>query len=177
MRKIVYYVAISLDGYIEGPNQSIDGYVSEGSGLEKYLEDLKTFDAVIMGKNTYEFGFKYGVVPGQPAYENMEHYIFSNTANYPDLHEKVHVEKRDIARVKEIKESDGGDIYLCGASIFAGWLFNHKLVDEVVIKLSPALFGEGLPLTTGLEKLVKLELESVEEHDHGMLIIKYKVVY
>lgn len=91
MRKIIYYVAMSLDGYIVGPTDSIDGFVSEGSGVNKYLSDLKAFDTVIMGRNTYEFGFKYGIVPGQPAYEHMEHYIFSNSASYENLHDKVHI--------------------------------------------------------------------------------------
>ena len=81
MRNIIYYVAMSLDGYITGPNESYNGYVGEGSGLEQYLHDLKLFDTVIMGKNTYEFGFKFGNKPGMPAYEHMDHYIFSNTLN------------------------------------------------------------------------------------------------
>lgn len=68
MRKIVYYVAGSLDGYISGPNADISGFVGTGSGGDKYLADLSNFDTVIMGRHTYEFGYKFGVQPGQPAY-------------------------------------------------------------------------------------------------------------
>jgi dihydrofolate reductase len=62
-RKIVYYVASSLDGYISGINDDISGFVATGNGVERYLADLAEFDTVIMGKNTYEFGYKFGLQP------------------------------------------------------------------------------------------------------------------
>ncbi len=60
MRKITCYVASSLDGFISGLNDDIGGFVETENGVEKYLADLANFDTVIMGRNTYEFGFKYG---------------------------------------------------------------------------------------------------------------------
>ena len=64
MRKIIYYVATSLDGFISGTSGDIDGFVLGGEGVDQYLEDLQAFDTVIMGKNTYEFGYQYGLKPG-----------------------------------------------------------------------------------------------------------------
>ncbi|MCK5471036.1 MAG: hypothetical protein KAI99_21080 [Cyclobacteriaceae bacterium] len=43
MRNLVYYVAMTIDGYIAGPDEKIEGYVSEGFGLDQYLNDLKNF--------------------------------------------------------------------------------------------------------------------------------------
>jgi hypothetical protein len=54
MRKIVYYVATSLDGFICG--HDLEMFVQKGDGVANYLDDLKEFDTVIMGKNTCEFG-------------------------------------------------------------------------------------------------------------------------
>ena len=59
MRKIIYYVAMSLDGFISGVNGDISGFVRDGNGVAKYLADLAEFDTVIMGKNTYEFGYRF----------------------------------------------------------------------------------------------------------------------
>ena len=63
MRNITYYVATSIDGYIEGPDGDISGFVAQGAGVSQYLADLKEFDTVIMGRNTYEFGYAYGLKP------------------------------------------------------------------------------------------------------------------
>lgn len=52
MKKIIYYVATSLDGYIAGPNDDISGFAMDGEGVEKYLSDLKAFSVVIMGRRT-----------------------------------------------------------------------------------------------------------------------------
>lgn len=177
MRKIIYYVAMSLDGYIIGPNDNIEGFVADGSGIDKYLSDLQNFDTVVMGRNTYEFGFKYGIVPGQPAYGHMEHYIFSNSASYQKLHEKIHLVPRDISIVENLKKESGSDIYLCGGSIFAGWLLENQLIDEVKVKLNPVLLGDGLPLFSSTKKMIKLTLKDVQEYDHGLVINSYKINY
>ncbi len=76
MKKIVYYVASSLDGYIAGINDDISTFIPDGKGVEKYLSDLQSFKTVIMGLRTYEFGYQFGLQPGQPAYPHMQHYIF-----------------------------------------------------------------------------------------------------
>ena len=84
MRHIVYYVATSLDGYISGPKGDISGFngTAESDGIIKYFADLKNFDTVIMGRNTYEFGYKFGLKPGERAYPHMEHLIFSNSLQF-----------------------------------------------------------------------------------------------
>lgn len=168
---------MSLDGYICGPNENIEGYVDKGSGLDQYMNDLQSFDTVIMGRKTYEFGFKFGIVPGQPAYHHMKHYIFSSSAAYEVLLSLVNVVPPDISFVEKLRNEQGSDIYLCGGSIFAGWLLNHHLIDEVKIKLSHIIFGDGLPLFSGAVDKVKLTLTDVKQHDYGMLINTYKVKY
>ncbi len=75
-----------------------------------------------MGRRTYEFGYQYGLEPGQPAYPHMEHFIFSDSLKIKKLAKSVHIEKKSIDRVREIKESAQTDIYLCGGGEFAGWL-------------------------------------------------------
>ena len=177
MRKIVYYAAMTVDGLIAGPDEKIEGYVSEGSGLDQYLNDLMNFDTVIMGRNTYEFGFKFGIEPGMPAYEHMDHYIFSNSASYENSHDKVKIVSRDLGIVYELKESDGTDIYLCGGGVFAGWLLENESIDILKIKLSPIIFGDGLRLFGNSKKEVRLELLDLVNHDHGLIFLTYKIKY
>jgi dihydrofolate reductase len=177
MRTITYYVAATLDGYISGPEDNIEGFVSEGSGIEKYMKELNDFSTVIMGRNTYEFGFKFGVVPGLPAYQHMDHYIFSESASYPNKHDLVKVVPRAISIVQNLKQGQGGDIYLCGGGIFAGWLLDNEMIDLLKIKLSPVVFGAGVKLFGPSVKKVKMELLHEEKHDFGMLMLTYKIHY
>ena len=71
MKKIIYYIASSLEGFITGRNEDISHFIYTGKGVEKYQNDLADFKTVIMGRKTYEFGYKYGLEPGQPAYPHM----------------------------------------------------------------------------------------------------------
>ena len=92
----------SLDGYIAGPNEDISGFVAGGSGVQQYQKDLKGFDTVIMGRKTYEFGYKFGLKPGQPAYPHMHHYIFSSTLILENCDHRVTVCKPEIQIIKKL---------------------------------------------------------------------------
>lgn len=76
MRKLIYHVATTLDHYIAHEDHSIEGFLQEGDHVTDYVASFQNYDTVIMGKATYEFGYQYGMEPGQPAYPNMKHYIF-----------------------------------------------------------------------------------------------------
>jgi len=177
MRKIIYYVASSLDGFISGPHADISRFVGEGNGVAQYLSDLNLFDTVIMGKGTYEFGYKFGLQPGQPAYPHMKHYIFSNTLAFERCDPQVKVCPVDIAEVRKIQADPGTDIYLCGGGILAGWLLDHGLIDEVKLKLNPIVLGDGVPLFGNSTRAVNLELQSSSVYDKGLQIMSYAVRY
>ena len=177
MRKIIYYVATSIDGYIMGADENMGSFVGTGNGVEKYLADLQKFDTVIMGRKTYEFGYKYGVVPGQPAYPHMQHYIFSNTLKFENPHEKVIVKKPDLDFIKQLKKENGTDIYLCGGGIFAGWLLDNGLIDILKIKLNPLVLGSGVRLFGNSVREYKSELMRSEIFDGGLQMMEYTLQY
>ncbi len=177
MRNIVYYVAASIDGFIARPGDDVSGYVGEGNGVRKYLDDLGAFDTVIMGRRTYEFGYRYGLKPGEPAYKNMKHYIFSNTLRFEKQDELVKVCKFDIQIVKDLKAETGSDIYLCGGGVFAGWLLDHQQIDLLKLKLNPLVAGEGIRLFGPSEKAYKTELLQSHQYENGLQIMTYKILY
>lgn len=173
MKKIIYYVASSLDGYIAGMNDDISQFIPQGKGVEKYLSDLTKFETVIMGRRTYEFGFQYGLKPGQPAYPNMEHFIFSETLKIENLAETVHIEKLSVERINEIKTNSKTDIYLCGGGEFAGWLLDNGLIDQIKLKLNPIIIGEGIRLFGSSNAKINLDLDEQESFDDGLQILTY----
>lgn len=175
MREIIYYVASSLDGYISGPEEDVSLFVGEGNGVTQYLNDLQAFDTVIMGRKTYEFGYKFGLEAGQPAYPHMEHYIVSETLSFENAHEKVHVISLDLDFIQSLKEEEGAPIYLCGGGELAAWCLEHDLIDTLKIKLNPILLGDGVPLFGSSQKSWKGQLLSSEAYDGGLLINTYKM--
>ena len=177
MRKLVYYVATSLDGYIAGPNENIDLFSGEGPLVEKYQQDLQEFDTVVMGRKTYEFGYKFGLPPGQPAYPHMLHYIFSESMTLDNPHEQVKVVKRDLNVAQQLKEEEGTDIYLCGGGVFAGWLLDNQCIDVLKIKLNPIILGGGTPLFGGSKTALLLHQSDVQEFAGGLSLRTYQIKY
>jgi dihydrofolate reductase len=173
MKKIIYYVASSLDGYIAGKNDDISKFILQGKGVEKYQSDLANFGTVIMGRKTYEFGFKYGLKPGQPAYPNMEHYIFSNSLKIDNLSEFVKIEKLSVDKVKGIQQNAKTDIYLCGGGEFAGWLLENGLIDQLKFKLNPVVLGSGTKLFGSSTASESWELIERESFFDGLQILTY----
>ena len=177
MRNIVYYVAVSLDGFIAGDNDDIDGFIPGGSGIEQYLNDLKDFDTVIMGRKTYEFGYKFGLQPGQAPYPQMKNYVFSNTLHFENNSANLLITPPDISFIKKLKEDSGTDIYLCGGGEFAGWLLENELIDVLKIKLNPLVLGNGIRLFGSSHKKLLLRCIGQESYDAGLQIITYQVNY
>ena len=177
MRKIVYYVATSLDGYISGPDEDISGFVGTGTGVEKYLADLTNFDTVIMGRHTYEFGYKFGIKPGQPAYPHMKHYVFSNTLRFQNADPRVQVKKLEIQEIDSIQNQKGTDIYLCGGGQFAGWLLDNQKIDRLKLKLNPLILGQGVRIFGSSKTGCKTELVDTEVYENGLQIMTFDIKY
>lgn len=177
MKKIVYYVASSIDGFISGLNDDISGFVGTGNGVDKYLADLANFDTVIMGRNTYEFGYKYGLQPGQPAYPHMKHYIFTDNLKLENLSTQVEVKNVDLTEIDKLKMHEGADIYLCGGGQFAGWLLDNKKIDTLKLKLNPLILGKGIRLFGNSNSKYKLELLETADYENGLQIMTYNIIY
>jgi len=173
MKKIIYYVATSLDGYIAGKNGDISQFMFQGKGIEKYQADLIRFDTVIMGRKTYEFGYQYGLKPGQPAYPHMKHHIFSNSLKLDNLSDSVEIEKLEVERVKEIRANANTDIYVCGGGQFAGWLLENGLIDQLKLKLNPIVLGSGTKLFGPSVANENWQLTDKESFDDGLILLTY----
>ncbi|MGB3465627.1 MAG: dihydrofolate reductase family protein [Cyclobacteriaceae bacterium] len=174
MQKIVYYVAVSLDGYICDEQRNVSDFIQEGAGVEAYHSDLQLFDTVIMGRHTYEFGYRYGLKPGQPAYPGMRHYIFSDKLKLENTSGEVQVVKPGKKAVAEIRRSAEKDIYLCGGGILAGWFLRNNMIDELKLKLNPVVLGSGVKLFENLESSIRFQLVGHQAFADGMIILTYR---
>ena len=173
MRKLKYHVATTLDGFIAHQDHTIDGFVAEGEHVTDYLESLRNdYDIVLMGRRTYEFGFQFGVTNPYPW---MKQYVLSRTMEAsPDPNVEL-VSQDMIAFVRELKVGTGRDIYLCGGAHLAGTLIVEGLVDEIILKLNPVVFGSGIPLFSKVIKQTDLELTDSKVYGNGVVLLRYRV--
>ena len=130
-----------------------------------------------MGRNTYTFGYRFGLQPGKKAYPHMTHYIFSQTLQFDDPEPGVHLKPLDAEVVRALKNQPGSGIYLCGGGMFAGWLLDHGLIDELRIKLNPVVLGDGIRLFGTSRRTVKTVLINSAVYDHGLQIMSFKLLY
>ena len=175
MRKLKYHVASTLDGFIAHEDHSIDGFIAEGEHVSDYLESLKNdYDIALMGRRTYEFGLRFGVTNPYPW---MKQYVFSRTMEAsPDANVEL-VSDGIIDFVGRLKEGTGKDIYLCGGADAAARLLAEGMIDEIIVKLNPVLFGSGVPLFSGIIGQTELELFGNKVYGNGVMLLDYRVKY
>ncbi|WP_414548147.1 dihydrofolate reductase family protein [Anabaena sp. CCY 0017] len=190
MRELTYYAACSVDGYIANIDGSHDGFSQDGKylahlfasfpeTLPSHLRDAmgihadnKWFDAVLMGRKTYEVGLKDGVTN---PYSHMKQYVFSRTmTKNPDENVEL-VSENAVELVTDMKNETGKGIWLCGGADLATTLFAHKLIDRLILKINPFLMGSGIPLFSGVIQQTALELTNSNIYENGVLLLHYRV--
>lgn len=172
MRKIILGVAVSLDGYIEGPNGEYDWcFTDQDYGMTDFL---KRIDALFIGRKSYELMQTMGdqAVPGMP---EMKEYVFSTTM----LEAKPGVEiisKNIEEKVQHIKSQPGKDIWLFGGASLTTSLMNAGLVDEIGLAVHPILLGSGKPLFSNIKQRINLKLADSKTYDTGLIYLTYDVL-
>ena len=158
-RKVVLFIATSLDGYIATEDDSLEWlFKVEGEGDNGYSEFYDTVDTVIMGRRTYDWLLKQE--SESFPYEGKECYVFSKTLR--EDNENVQFFSGNVVDfTNQLKNKDGKNIWVMGGGDLIHSFINHKLVDEVIITVSPVLIGKGIPLFKEVDFETELTLKSI----------------
>lgn len=151
MRRVRYSVAMSLDGYIAGPNGEADWIVMDPD--IDFGAVFGSFDTVLLGRKTYEATKSHGG-GGMPG---MKTVIFSTTLA-PSKVKKAVVSDDPAKTISELRAADGKDLWLFGGGGLFRSLLALGLVDSVEIAIIPVLLGGGVPVRPGPADLAKLKL-------------------
>ncbi|WP_186673869.1 dihydrofolate reductase family protein [Sporosarcina sp. BP05] len=155
-RKIVLFIAQSLDGYIATKNDSLDWlFKVEGEGDNGYSEFFETVDTILIGKRTYDWIMEQE--KGQFPYQNKDCYIFSRTPSEDTKNVKF-INEDIVEFADNLKKEEGQNIWIVGGGDILHTFLKEKLVDELIVTVAPTIIGEGIPLFKAGDYQVDLSL-------------------
>jgi len=188
VRRLTYFIAVSVDGRIAGPGDEAEFYPQSPEYtawmMEEYPDAIPThvreqvglsgrpnrhFDTIVMGRRTYEPALDVGITS---PYAHLRQYVVSTTQE--ELDPDVTVVRDDpVALVRRLKaEHFPLDIYLAGGARLAGALLPE--VDRFVVKLYPVLAGDGHPMAAGAAFApAELALTDVRTFAGGNVVLTY----
>jgi len=170
-RKVIIYIACSVDGYIAGPNDDL-GFLSiveqegEDYGYAAFIENI---DTMIVGRKTYDkvqaMGLQY-----PPAGKKL--YVITRSPR-PDTGAVTFYTGGPEALVRQLKQEPGRHIYCDGGAEIVNQLLKHNLVDELIISVIPILLGNGTQLFSNGRPEQALTLVSTKQFDKGLVQLHY----
>jgi dihydrofolate reductase len=182
MRKVVYWVHTSVDGFIAGPNGEFDWPVM-GPELSAYSDTLhERADTFLYGRVVWELMASYWPTADQisdhphslsfaKVWRRMPKVVFSNTLT--DLGWNARVATDVEQEVRALKAQPGKDMVLTGGAQLAGTLAEHDLIDEYQIVVHPVVLGGGKQVFPFAERF-GLELADTRTFDGRSVLLNYR---
>ncbi|RDI69418.1 dihydrofolate reductase family protein [Nocardia pseudobrasiliensis] len=189
MRKLTYYVASTIDGFIASEDGSVDFFPVGGDHgpaiTAQYPETLptkvreslgvdkagSTFDTVLMGRKTHDFGVRTGT---SSPYAHLRQFVASTTLpESPDPDVEL-ISDDPLARVRELKREKGLGIWLCGGGELAQVLLPE--IDQIFLKLYPIVLGRGRALFgpgAHLPEPTRFRVSTSRIFEDGVAFVKY----
>lgn len=166
MRKIVLFIAMSLDGYIADSNGGVGWLGGEAEGeddMVSYQEFIQDIDTVIMGAKTYH-QLVTELSPGNWMYSDFTSYIITHCPKQST--DKIRFTQESPKElVCRLKAQSGKDIWICGGASIINQLIQNDLIDKYYINVMPTILGGGIRLFDTLEKEIKLKLIQTKSYN------------
>ena len=171
MRKVILFIAASLDGYIARQSGEIDWlFTDQDYG---YSEFFASVDTLLMGRKTYEQVLTFGEYP----YKGVKSYVFTRNPLFP-ADSNAEVITDDIKNfIENLRQAEGKNIWLVGGSQLTHDLMSNNLVDELILSIHPIGLGEGIPLFYNRTNPQSLNLTKCQTYNSGLVQLSYDVVH
>jgi dihydrofolate reductase len=185
MRRIIFSIPTTLDGFIEGPHRELDWVIADDDLHEYYASLLKNSSIILYGRVTYELMISYwptasndpnatkSMVNFANALNPLPKIVFSKTLQHVGWNTTVQqaVVPEEINRMKS---EPGGNIILGGGAVLAQTFIKNKLVDEIQLMVQPVAIGAGKALFQGIEGGMKLKYLRSQTFQSGAVALCYQ---
>jgi dihydrofolate reductase len=170
-RKLIVYIAMSLDGYIAGPNDDLSflSRVEQEGQDYGYADFVKSVDTIIIGRKSYDKVISMGY-----EYPHVDKDVYIITRQERPSVGSFRYYAGDLADlVNRLKKEAGKNIYCDGGAEIVQELLQHKLIDELIISVIPALLGNGVRLFKDGRPEMELKLVSTRQFEKGLVQLHY----
>lgn len=188
MRKLILSMNVSLDGFMAGPQASLDWHLQCWTSEmgDELAAQLTKADTLVLGRITFNIMAAYWPAKTNHqhcrdedfAYANMmNHYkkiVFSATLPSPAWQNTTVVRSNAVQKVGQLKQMQGKSIMLYGSCQLAETMIKARLVDEYQLWIHPVLLGTGKPLFNHLQENINLQLLGTKTFSTGVVLLKYR---
>jgi dihydrofolate reductase len=168
-RRVRYSVAVSLDGFIAGPNGEFDWIITDPAF--DFGAVFKQFDTFLLGRRTFEVTRQGG---GGGVTAGTQTIVFSRTLRQSD-YPKVVITSEVTKTIAALKKKPGKDIWLFGGGELFRSLLDGGLVDTVEVAVMPILLSQGVPLLAAGARSPALQLVETKTLPSGTVLLSYNV--
>jgi dihydrofolate reductase len=170
MKKIRYSVAMTLDGYIAGPNGEADWILMDPD--INFAELWAQFDTLLMGRKTYDAAKSR---LGEAFMQGMKTVVVSRTLRPADNPNLTILSELTRDYIQSLRSQCTRDIFLLGGGeLFRSMVAMHE-VDAVEVSIMPVLLGGGIPLLTPVAQRTTLKLSGHKIYRSGIVSLVYDV--
>jgi len=173
-RKLILYIACSIDGYIAEPGDDLsflDQVQQEGEDYG-YSDFVSSIDTIIMGRRTYDWVIRQ--VDRFP-HADKEAYVITRKERQKEGNMAFYT--GDLtALVNKLKDQPGKNIFCDGGAEIVNLLLQKKLIDEMILSVVPVLLGNGIKLFEQCFPKQKAHLKNVQQYPTGLLQMYYSIL-
>ncbi len=182
MRRVLFFMMVSLDGYFEGDNRDISWHNVDNEFNDFAIAQLDEVDTLLFGRVTYEMMASYWPTPQARSNDPVVAEKMNGTAKIVFSHtlpdagwENTRLVKGDFAaEVSRLKALPGKDMIIFGSSDLAVSFIEHGLLDECRIMINPVVLGSGKPLFRGIHDRLRLALLKTKDFHSGNVLLYYQ---
>jgi dihydrofolate reductase len=182
MRKVIFFMFTSLDGFFEGPGRDISWHHVDEQFNEFAIEQLNSADTLLFGRVTYEMMASYWPTSAAKTDDpvvaakmnDLPKIVFSKTLSTLDWQNTRLIKNNFLEEMLKLKQQPGKNLIIFGSSDLAVTFMENGLIDEYRVMVNPVVLGAGKTLFKGINGRRDLKLLKTKLFDSGNVLFYYE---
>jgi dihydrofolate reductase len=183
MRKIIFWMSVSLDGFMAGPDGELDWSLVDDELHQYFNDEVKALSALLEGRVTYELMAGFWPTADQDPdcnpimaefaglWRDIPKVVFSKTLDQAGWNTTI-VREVIPDEIRKLQAEPGGDMVVGGAKLAASFMA-HDLIDEYRLYVHPVMIGRGQRMFQAPDVRMNLEFVETRTFGNGVVLLRY----